>query len=76
MRGEELVNDARKYLLEISWLVKRMVLSSFQIPVIDLVYELVLPKNSSVIALLTLYNSIYSLIYRAKHSTDELFSKC
>ncbi len=33
------------YLLEISWLYDRIVKSGFQIPVIDLAYELVLPEE-------------------------------
>ena len=38
-------SDDEQYLLEISWLYNRIVLTGSQIPVIDLAYELVLPED-------------------------------
>ena len=38
-------SDDERYLLEISWLYHRIVLTGSQIPVIDLAYELVLPED-------------------------------
>ena len=38
-------SDDEQYLLEISWLYNRIVLSGSQIPVIDLAYELVLSEE-------------------------------
>jgi hypothetical protein len=38
-------SDDERYLLEISWLYHRIVLTVSQIPVIDLAYELVLPED-------------------------------
>ena len=38
-------SDDEQYLLEISWLYNRIVLTGSQIPVIDLAYELVLSKE-------------------------------
>ncbi len=38
-------SDSEEYLLEISWLYNRVVLTGSQIPVIDLAYELVLPEE-------------------------------
>ena len=40
-----LLSARQQYLLEISWLYNRIVLSGSQIPVIDLAYELVLPEE-------------------------------
>ena len=38
-------SDDEQYLLEISWLYNRIVLTGSQIPVIDLAYELVLSEE-------------------------------
>ena len=38
-------SDDERYLLEISWLYHRIVLTGSQMPVIDLAYELVLPED-------------------------------
>jgi hypothetical protein len=38
-------SDNEQYLLEISWLYNRIVLTGSQIPVIDLAYELVLSEE-------------------------------
>ena len=38
-------SDNEEYLLEISWLYNRVVLTGSNIPVIDLAYELVLPEE-------------------------------
>ena len=43
IRALEPDSDDEQYLLEISWLYNRIVLTGSQIPVIDLAYELVLP---------------------------------
>ena len=45
IRALEPDSDDEQYLLEISWLYNRIVLSGSQIPVIDLAYELVLPEE-------------------------------
>ena len=45
IRALEPDSDDEQYLLEISWLYNRIVLSGSQVPVIDLAYELVLPEE-------------------------------